>query len=75
MGILADMSAVCLYASPLEKKMLQVLKYRYKSAAFISVHMIIADITNSFLWLTFEEIHSPLEKIKHSVIIPRIAAY
>ncbi|GMF36432.1 unnamed protein product [Phytophthora fragariaefolia] len=50
MGIFADVSAICMYAAPMEK-LLQVLKYR--SAAFINAHMVIAGLTNNCLWFTY----------------------
>ncbi|KAG7379789.1 hypothetical protein PHYPSEUDO_008131 [Phytophthora pseudosyringae] len=49
-GIFADISAICMYAAPMEK-LLQVLKY--KSAAFINAHMVIAGLTNNCLWFTY----------------------
>ncbi|POM57454.1 MtN3-like protein, partial [Phytophthora palmivora] len=49
MGIFADISAICMYGAPMEK-LLQVLKYR--SAAFINAHMVIAGLTNNCLWFT-----------------------
>ncbi|KAI9994688.1 hypothetical protein PInf_011515 [Phytophthora infestans] len=48
MGIFADISAICMY--PMEK-LLQVLKYR--SAAFINAHKVIAGLTNNCLWFTY----------------------
>ncbi|EEY67546.1 MtN3-like protein [Phytophthora infestans T30-4] len=50
MGIFADISAICMYGAPMEK-LLQVLKYRY--AAFINAHMVIAGLTNNCLWFTY----------------------
>ncbi|ETK79110.1 hypothetical protein F441_15267 [Phytophthora nicotianae CJ01A1] len=50
MGIFADISAMCVYGAPMEK-LLQVLKYR--SAAFINAHMVIAGLTNNCLWFTY----------------------
>ncbi|KAG6592593.1 MtN3-like protein [Phytophthora cinnamomi] len=50
MGFFADVSAICMYAAPMEK-LLQVLKYR--SAAFINAHMVIAGLTNNCLWFTY----------------------
>ncbi|KAG7389817.1 hypothetical protein PHYBOEH_007212 [Phytophthora boehmeriae] len=49
-GVLADISATCVYASPMEK-LLQVLKYR--SAVFINPHMVIAGLINNCLWFTY----------------------
>ncbi|KAG6592597.1 MtN3-like protein [Phytophthora cinnamomi] len=50
MGFFADVSAICMYAAPMEK-LLQVLKYR--SAAFINAHMVVAGLTNNCLWFTY----------------------
>ncbi|KAL4159216.1 hypothetical protein PRNP1_004982 [Phytophthora ramorum] len=50
MGFFADVSAICLYAAPMEK-LFQVLKY--KSAVFINAHMVIAGLTNNCLWFTY----------------------
>ncbi|RLN58829.1 hypothetical protein BBP00_00006805 [Phytophthora kernoviae] len=50
MGFIADLSATCMYASPMEKLM-QVLKYR--SAVFINPHMVIAGLINNCLWFTY----------------------
>uniref|UniRef100_A0AAV1TB38 Bidirectional sugar transporter SWEET n=1 Tax=Peronospora matthiolae TaxID=2874970 RepID=A0AAV1TB38_9STRA len=49
-GVFADISAMCMYASPMEK-LLQVLKY--KSAAFLNSHMVIAGLTNNCLWCAY----------------------
>ncbi|EGZ23404.1 hypothetical protein PHYSODRAFT_483324 [Phytophthora sojae] len=50
LGLVADVTAICMYAAPMEK-LLQVLKYR--SAAFINAHMVIAGLTNNCLWFTY----------------------
>lgn len=50
MGYFADVSATCMYAAPMEK-LLQVLKYR--SAAFINPHMVVAGLANNSLWFTY----------------------
>jgi solute carrier family 50 protein (sugar transporter) len=50
MGVLADISAICMYAAPMEK-LLQVLKYR--SAAFINADMVVAGLANNCLWFTY----------------------
>ncbi|KAE9069428.1 hypothetical protein PF010_g26665 [Phytophthora fragariae] len=50
MGFFADVSAICMYAAPMEK-LLQVLKFR--SAAFINAHMVVAGLTNNCLWFTY----------------------
>ncbi|GMF64521.1 unnamed protein product [Phytophthora lilii] len=50
MGGFADVSAICMYAAPMEK-LLQVLKYR--SAAFINAHMVMAGLANNCLWFTY----------------------
>ncbi|EGZ23396.1 hypothetical protein PHYSODRAFT_324613 [Phytophthora sojae] len=49
-GILCDVVAVCLYGAPMEK-LFHVLKYR--SAAFINVHMVIASLANNVMWFTW----------------------
>ncbi|KAE9328887.1 hypothetical protein PF008_g16070 [Phytophthora fragariae] len=49
-GVLCDVVAVCLYGAPMEK-LLHVLKY--KSAAFINVHMVVASLANNVMWFTY----------------------
>ncbi|CAI5718315.1 unnamed protein product [Hyaloperonospora brassicae] len=49
-GAIADVCAMCMYAAPMEK-LLQVLKY--KSAAFLNSHMVIAGLTNNCLWCAY----------------------
>ncbi|RLN50087.1 hypothetical protein BBJ29_009638 [Phytophthora kernoviae] len=49
-GYIGDVTAILLYASPMEK-LFQVLKH--KSAAFINVHMVIASLTNNWMWFTY----------------------
>ncbi|POM65989.1 MtN3-like protein [Phytophthora palmivora] len=50
MGYIGDTTAICLYASPMEK-LFQVLKH--KSAIFINAHMVIASLTNNIMWFTY----------------------
>ncbi|KAL4139095.1 hypothetical protein PRIC2_002593 [Phytophthora ramorum] len=50
LGYIGDATAICLYASPMEK-VVQVLKH--KSAAFINAHMVMASLTNNVMWLTY----------------------
>ncbi|KAL4174746.1 hypothetical protein KRP22_006676 [Phytophthora ramorum] len=50
LGIICDVVAVCLYGAPMEK-LLYVLKY--KSAAFINVHMVIAGLCNNVMWIIY----------------------
>ncbi|KAG7389821.1 hypothetical protein PHYBOEH_007216 [Phytophthora boehmeriae] len=49
-GYIGDVTAVCLYVAPMEK-LLQVLKF--KSAAFINSHMVIAGLANNWLWVVY----------------------
>ncbi|EEY64482.1 MtN3-like protein [Phytophthora infestans T30-4] len=49
-GILADFAGMCLYGAPMEK-LFQVLKH--KTAVFINVHMVIAGLANSSIWLVY----------------------
>ncbi|KAG1684964.1 hypothetical protein DVH05_003208 [Phytophthora capsici] len=50
LGYICDVVAVCLYGAPMEK-LFHVLKYR--SAAFINVHMVIAGLSNNCTWITY----------------------
>ncbi|KAG7386612.1 hypothetical protein PHYPSEUDO_015520 [Phytophthora pseudosyringae] len=50
MGYVGDLTAVCLYAAPMEK-LLQVLKH--KSAIFINAHMVVASLANNIMWFTY----------------------
>ncbi|KAK1943362.1 Sugar transporter SWEET1 [Phytophthora citrophthora] len=49
-GFIGDFTAICLYASPMEK-LFQVLKH--KSAIFINVHMVMASLANNIMWFTY----------------------
>ncbi|KAG7379786.1 hypothetical protein PHYPSEUDO_008128 [Phytophthora pseudosyringae] len=50
LGFICDVVAVCLYGAPMEK-LFHVLKYR--SAAFINVHMVVAGLSNNCTWITY----------------------
>ncbi|KAG7389820.1 hypothetical protein PHYBOEH_007215 [Phytophthora boehmeriae] len=49
-GYIGDVTAILLYASPMEK-LFQVLKH--KSAAFINVHMVVASLSSNCMWFTY----------------------